>query len=511
MAIDGAKIAKNTTYLYLRMLITMGITFYTSRVVLCNLGFTDYGIFSVVGGIAVLFSFLNNSLASSTQRYLTFAIGKGDQNNIAKVFTIAIIVHIFIAAIIVCLSEIIGLWIITHKLDIPVAKLNDAHIVFQCALAISAVSIINVPYTAAIIAEERLNYFAVLGIIETLLKLAIAFLIVMFPDRLTSYSILLLSVSLMVFIATRIYCSIKLPGMKFNFRLWDYTLCKEILSFTGWHMARNGSMIAVSQGNNILVNMFGGAIASAAMGLLTQVTSGVSRFMTSVQAAFSPQITKNFSGSDTQASIKLVLTSSKLSALLFLFICIPLATNMDYVLDLWLDKVPEHTGLFCKFGLVCLLFESLSVPIDTLIMATGKIKRYEIVSSIIWCISLILAYLALTAGLSFKYVLIFRVLAGLTYVIYESYYLKGYINFNMWDYLWNVIVRPISLGIICLAFAILSIYFINSPVVRLIISSFVSTIFLAVFSWWILFNQNERSLIKSMTKKIPVISRFTRK
>lgn len=508
MAIDGSKIAKNTTYLYLRMLITMGITFYTSRVVLSNLGFTDFGIFSVVGGIAVLFSFLNNSLASSTQRYLTFAIGKGRRDYITKIFSIAVTAHIFIALVIVILSECIGIWIINQKLDIPPDRINDALIVFQCALAISAVSIVNVPYTAAIIAEERLNYFAVLGIVETFLKLGIAFLIVLFPDRLIAYSLLLLSVSILVFIAARVYCSLRLTGIKFNSKLWDFALCKEIMSFTGWHMARNGSMIAVSQGNNILVNMFGGPVASAAMGLLTQVTSGVSRFMSSVQTAFSPQITKNYSGGDTAASIKLVFTSSKLSGLLFLFISIPLAVNMDYVLGLWLDQVPEYTSLFCKFGLLCLFFESLSVPIDTLIMAVGKIKRYELVSSVIWFISLILAYLALKTGFSFKYILIFRILAGFLYVVYESFYLKGLIKFNMLRYIWNVLGQPIILGLICLAMTVLISQLFSSNLLRLIASMVSSTAFLSFLSWWILFNVNERTLIKSMMRKVPILSKF---
>lgn len=508
MAIESSKIARNTTYLYLRMLITMGITFYTSRVVLYNLGITDYGIFSVVGGIAVLFTFLNNSLASSTQRYLTYAIGSGDKAQICKIFTVAIIVHIVIALVIVILSELFGVWIIMHKLDIPLNRMSDALVVFQCALAISAVSIINVPYTAAIIAEEKLNYFAVLGIVDTILKLAIAYLIVLFPNRLIAYAILLLVVSFMVFFATRVYCSMRLPGMKFHSDKWDLSTCKEIMSFTGWHMARNGAMIGVSQGNNILVNMFGGPVASAAMGILTQVTSGVGRFMTSVQTAFSPQITKNYSVADVASSVKLVITSAKLSALLFLLIGIPLIVNMDFILSIWLKNVPENTAMFCKFGLVCLLMESLSVPIDTLIMAVGKIKRYELVSSIIWLTSLLLAYISLKGGFSFRYVLVFRIAAGLVYDLYEAIYLKKFIEFSVKYYLVNVLVKPLVIGTVCLGITFLAVWPVELDYVKLLWALVSSTIVLCVLAWYVVFDNNEKMLIRNMLKKIPFLAKL---
>lgn len=500
MITANKKIVKNTTYLYLRMFISMGITFYTSRVILENLGIEDYGIYNVVGGLAVLFSFLNNSLASSTQRYLTYALGQGDQVKVVEVFSASVTAHLGIAMAILFASEPIGLYLIYHKLDIPAEVVSSAMIVFQFSLLSCIISIINVPYNAALIADERFGYFAIVGLAEATLRLIVAYLIILFPNRLQAYALLLSVVSLMTFSATRLYCRMELHGMVFRRKSIKRKLLKDLASFTGWHMVRNASMMGVTQANSILANVFGGPVASAAVGIYTQLTSGVNRFMSSVQSAFAPQITKSYSCHEVRRSVSLMSASTKLSSLLYFAICLPLCLNIEFILSTWLKEVPEYTTQFCVLGLIALYFEALSVPSDTLIMAAGRIKRYELISSAIFFISIPIAYIFLKIGWSIKYLLIFRIIASLAYVIYESIEIHRQFKVDSLHFLLNSIVSPFAVGAICYAITYVSIPDKTNDFYRFIQSTILSLLILGVFSWFFLLRKSEKNALLTIVK-----------
>lgn len=502
MAIDSKKIAKNSGLLYIRMLASMCITFYTSRIILQNLGIESYGVYNIVGGIAVLFSFLSNSLSSSTQRYLTFAIGKNDSNHVSRVFSAALISHVIIAIIIAILSEILGLWLLSNKLDIPIEKYNDALIVFQISIVSCIVTIINVPFNAIIIAEEKLNFFAAISFSETCLKLAVAFAITLFPDRLISYSLLLLILTVGILYSSYTFCRIKFPSYIRRRKLEGCNLLKEMFSFTGWHMMRNGAMMGVTQGNSIIVNIAGGPIANAAMGLYVQVSNGVSRFMSSMQFAFSPQITKNYSSDEVDKSLKLMSVSTKLSALIFFFLGVPIITNIDTLLSIWLTDIPDNTSIFCVTGLFCLYFESLSVPMDTVIMASGKIRRYEIISSVIWLCELPVAFIMISNGFEFQYILIIRALTAFVYVIYESIVIKALTPFNATKYLYSCIIKPLIVGTFCIFIIILYSHICNDEISMLLSSTLISSLLIGISSWFFVMNRAEREIASKIGKAI---------
>lgn len=425
------------------MFVTIGLTFYTSRVVLENLGVQNYGIYNAVGGVAVMFTFISNSLSAATQRYITFGVGKQDVDYIAKVFSMAVNIHIVIAVSVALLSEGLGIWLIYHVLSIPSESLTVAVLILQFTLLTIVFNIINVPYTACIIAEERMSFFALVSVLETFLKLGTAFAIQLFSHRLFFYGLLMAGCSLVIFAINRIYCMKNISGFGYNPRLWDNKLFREMATFFSWNMMRNGATLAATQGNTILINMFGGPIASAAIGLNGQISSGLTRFMSGVQTAFNPQITKCVAKNETESSLLLTGTSTKVSTYLLMLLALPIFFNMNYLLSLWLSDVPTNTGVICSTGLLCLVFDVITMPVNTLLLALGKIKHYQIGSAVIWVASLPIAYISLNFGLPFKYILIVKVGVEIIYTVYIYAYLRSRMKFNFLSYFGDTVLRPL--------------------------------------------------------------------
>lgn len=405
MAIDKRKIAKNSLALYMRMLISVYITFYTSRVILQTLGIDDFGTYNVVGGVAVMFSFLSGALSSSTTRYITYAIGRNDRRYTNEVFSIAIKAHFAMACAIVIISECVGLWLIYNKLSIEPASLPAANWVFQCSMVSTFFAIINLPYTALVIAEERMSFFAYTNIGESAAKLAVALLLVLFAQRLIAYAIMLLVISLLHLIINRWYCVRTLPEVHFDIKARNPKLFRELAMFSWWNTIKNCAIIGNSQANSIFVNIWGGPAASAAMGIYNQVNSALIKFFQSFQSAFTPQITKNWAQNDRNSFNKLISTSTKYSSVLIFLPSIPLSIYMDWILALWLVKVPQDTAIFCQTGLACLWIDSILGPLGSGNIAIGNIRNYQIVTSLIWLSSIPISWAALHYGMPFKSIL----------------------------------------------------------------------------------------------------------
>lgn len=396
---DNKRVAKNTLFLYFRMILIMLVTLYTSRVVLAELGIKDYGIYNVVGGIVMMFSFLNNCMSSATQRFMTFELGRGNMDRLKKVFATSLNIHITISVIIAILAETIGLWFVNNKLVIAPDRMVAANWVYQFSILTFCVNIIQVPYNAVLIAHEKMSVYAYISILEAFLKLGIVYLLVIAPaDKLIVYGILVFAVQLIICGIYQVYCRRNYVESKFKL-FWDKNLYRQMSGFAGWNLFGSVAWLLRDQGLNIVLNLFFGTAINAARGVATQVSSAVMGFISNFQVALNPQITKNYATGNIPEMEKLSYLGIRFSFLLLFTMAFPLCLNIDYVLHLWLVEVPNYTALF----IILIMIDSLAgnlfgVPLMTSLSATGKIRNYQIVvSCIILCI-LPAGYVALRLG-----------------------------------------------------------------------------------------------------------------
>lgn len=382
------------------MLFMMGVSLYASRIILSVLGIEDFGIYSVVGGIITIFSFLNSSLSGATSRFLTFEIGRNDTVRMQRVFSGSLNIHIGIALFIFILAETIGLWFFENKLVIPADRMSAARIVYQLSIISSMISVTQIPYNAAIIAHERMNVFAFIGIIEASLKLLIVFLLSLGSfDRLVFYSVLIFSTTFIIASIYRFYCVRNLKECLYKFSI-DMEIIKPMISFSLWDLYGNFCVMAGYQGVNIIQNLFFGPVINAASGIAIQVQSAIGNFVSNFLMSVRPQIVKNFATNDIDEMLKLVYNSSKYSFILLLFFSLPLIIENKFILNLWLIKVPHYAVVFCQIALVSNLISSLFNPIAMAIHATGQIKRISFISGSIYIITIPLSYVLLKNGFS---------------------------------------------------------------------------------------------------------------
>lgn len=414
---NNKRVAKNTVFLYFRMILIMLVTLYTSRVVLAELGIKDYGIYNVVGGVVAMFSFLNNCMSSATQRFLTFELGRGDMARLKKVFAASLNIHIAIGIAIVLLAETVGLWFVNHKLVIAPDRMVAANWVYQFSILTFCVNIIQVPYNAVLIAHEKMSVYAYISILEVFLKLGIVYMLVVVPvDKLIAYGILVFAVQLVIRVIYQHYCRRHYEESRFRL-FWDKNLYRQMSGFAGWNLFGSVAWLMRDQGLNIVLNMFFGTAINAARGVASQVSSAVMGFISNFQVALNPQITKNYAVGDVQEMEKLAYLGIKFSFLLLFTMAFPLCLNIDYVLHLWLVEVPDYTGLFIILIMVDSLAGNLfGVPLMTSLSATGKIRNYQIaVSCVILCI-LPAGYVALKLGCDapsvFYISIVFTLLSG---------------------------------------------------------------------------------------------------
>lgn len=392
------RIAKNTAFLYMRMLLLMGVAFYTSRVVLNALGVEDYGIYNVVGGVVAMFSFLTGTFTSATQRFLNYEMGLGNQQRLHEIFSMSITLNVIIAVLIIGVSEIVGIWFINHKLVIPPDRLVAAHWVFQFSLLAMAVTIVSTPYNALIIAHERMDIFAYISIVEALLKLGIAVVIFFCGgDKLIVYAFLILLVALIVRLIYSFYCKRKFPECRYKF-YWDGKLFREMGSFAGWNMYGNFAFVVVTQGLNMLLNMFFGPAVNASRAIAVQVQTAIQGFADNFMKAAEPRIVQDYAEGKCVEVFKLVCWVAKYAFFLLLVIALPVFMTADSVLQLWLGQLPDYSVVFVRLILLQMLVRVLQNPLHMLMHATGKMKVYQLVDGSVLLLNIPISYVLLYVG-----------------------------------------------------------------------------------------------------------------
>lgn len=496
---NNKRIAKNTIMLYIRMFISMVVGLYTSRVVLATLGVEDYGIYGVVGGVVAMMGFLNASMSGATSRFLTFELGKGDKERLAKTFSSALIVHIGIAIVVLILAETVGLWFLSNKLNIPAERMQAAHWVYQLSILSAMFGITQVPYNAAIIAHEKMDVYAYVEILNVSLKLLIVYLLCIGNfDKLILYASLMLAVSILIMMVYRIYAIRQFPEAHFHW-IWDKTYLRPLLSFSGWDLYGNACVIARQQGTNFLINIFYGVVYNAASGIATTVQGTISGLAFNIILAFRPQIIKQYAKGNVEDMSKLVGNAVCFTTILFGCMSIPLILETHYIMKAWLGVIPEKSEIFCQILLIASFLGLLNNIWNTCIHATGKIKEISIFSGTFFLISLPIIYVVFqfkapveSAYLVFILSIVFVNVSNLLIIKKKIPKLK--LNFVFLNYIKVIIVLMASYYITSLFKAQM-----QETFIRLLVDCFICWIIVFASSFIFILNKKQK---KSIISKI---------
>lgn len=494
---NNKRIARNTLLLYIRMLLIMAVTLYTSRVYLRVLGETDFGIYNIVGGIILLLSFVNTTLTFTIQRFLNYEMGK-KEGDVGKVFSTSVVIYILFSLLLLILGETVGLWFLNSQLNIPTERMFAANCVFQFSLIGFIANMLRMPYQAIIIAHERMNFYAYFSIVEAVLKLSIAILLLKWNnvDKLIQLSFLTLIVFSIITFSYKVYCNRHFPASIFQF-IWDKNRMKQILNFSGWSLLGSSANICSTQGINILINIYCGVIVNAAIGIATQLIQGLNQFVTNFQVAYNPQIVKLYASGNKNEFLSLVFRASKFSYFLSLIIALPSMLCMDFILQIWLGNPPEYTTDFCRLIMIYSLIDALSGPLWQSSLAVGNVKRYWILVSSITIINLPLTYITLKMGLSPILAWGIKVIINAIVHIARVLYLKYTISFPISDYLKKVIVPLLLVTFMAwpIPFLLNGVYerWIN---LLLVTTSSLVIVIILVLIWGL--NKSERNMIVSI-------------
>lgn len=500
ISVNNRRIAKNTIMLYVRMIVLMLLSFYTSRVVLDTLGVEDYGIYNVVGGIVVMFSFLNSAMSSATQRYLTFELGRGDTDQLNKIFVTSVNIHIIIAVVVLVLSEIIGLWLLYDKMTIPPERMYAAFWVFQFSMLSAVVMFISVPYNAAIIAHEKMSAFAYISIVEVILKLLIVYLLFVFSvDKLILYAFLAFCVQVLIRITYSEYCKMHFKEAKYTF-IFDKSLLKEMIAFSGWNLWGNIAGVLANQGIDILLNMFYGPVVNAARGVAIQVQEGVKRFSMNFQTALNPQIMKTYASDNIQAMHKLIIRSSRFSFFLLYMLSLPVLLATSTLLNIWLKEVPQYTVVFVQISLFIAIVDTIVNPISVAAAATGNVRKYQ--SIVGGCALLIVptAYITLKFGAPPEVVFIVHLCIGILVSVVRLWVVRPMIGLNIRHYLYQVYLSVIKVTVASLPLPLLLRFLIDKSLFSCFLFMAVCMVSVVISVYLFGLEQTERLIINDKIK-----------
>ena len=494
---NNKRIAKNTILLYFRMVLTMGVSLYTSRIILNTLGVADFGTYNVVGGVVTMFGFFNGAMASATQRFLSFDLGRGDYVQLRKTFNATQIIHIGIALLIFVLAETIGLWFINTQLNLPEGRMEASRWIYHFSILSFMVSIIQVPYNSILIAHERMNIYAYMSILEVLLKLLIVFMLTWITfDKLKLYGILLFAVSFIVAAIYRIYTLRNFDETRFEL-VKDKSLYKTLISYSGWSLFGGVSMIAKGQGISIILNIFFGTVVNAAQGVANQVYGAISSFVNNFQMASNPQIIKSYAANDKEYMMNLVIRTSKFTFYLMFIFTLPVMLEIDYILKLWLNLVPDYTAIFTILILINALIDSISGSIMTSVQATGKIKIYQLVVGSLLILILPISYILFKLGFPPVSTFIVSICISILAFIFRLLLTKKQIpEFSISQFLQEIIVRSIPVILLSVSIPLYVKLHIQPGLVRMVIVTLSSIIVSLITIYSIGLKINEKKFVK---------------
>jgi O-antigen/teichoic acid export membrane protein len=492
----ASKVILNTGILYGRMLLTMGISLYTTRLILNALGQTDYGVFNLIAGVIAMLSFLNTAMATSTQRYLSFHQGKGDIAMQELVFGNSVLLHVVIGLLVVFGLEIAGFFLLDGFLKIPIARLEAAKTVYHYMSATVFFTIVAVPFLGSLTAHENMLWVAIVAVTETILKLGIAsFLFITTNDKLVIYGLLTASISVFTCILYAVYCLKKYPECQLrNINLLNRKIVKELTSFAGWNLFGSLCSVGRAQGIAILLNLTFGTIVNAAYGIANQVSAQLTFFSATMLRALNPQIMKSEGANDRQRMLRLSMMASKFGFFLLAFIAIPCIFEMPGILRFWLKTVPENTVIFCQLI-------QITIGLQSAIQAIGNIKAYQTVVGSVILLNLPIAYVLLNTGFPSHYVLVSYILIECVACILRLHFLVKIANLGLKDFAERVIIKVVPPTLFCIG-ACLAVVNLGESQYRFIYTSIISSIAYVACIYMLGLCADEKDLISGISRKV---------
>lgn len=496
------KIAKNTGIVYLRMFLLIVIAFYTSRILLKTLGITDFGVYSVVGSISSTFVAIKSLFSESIQRYLNVSKGKSQDSIIEEIdiFNISIVIHIVLLVVFVFIVEVVGLWLLNNKLDIPADRCSAAFFVFQTTIIATSVSILSIPYDAVIIANERMGFYAAITVLDGLLKLLFVYLLpIIGSDYLKTYSLLLVFIPVSTLIIQFYYCK-RFKECRYTFK-FEKALFKDIFSLSGWNFFGNISFSLIHEGINMLLNIFGGVIMNSARAIAYQIRSVTSQLISNTMLAVRPSIMQRSVNIDKISFFDAIITLSRIS---FFIILIPVSVLIVYasqILDIWLDIVPEYAVIFTRIVLCAIIVRSLHDPLNIMYMSFGRIKRLMIIESLTMLVFFFIVYFVLNSGAPIWSPFVVLAIMELVIIIFISCNAKLEFGFPLGQFVKRVIFPMFIIVLISgLVLCIVSLFFTPHSFFMTIIN-IITSIAIEAIICYIFMEQKERHLLYTIIRK----------
>lgn len=499
--LSNKRIAKNTLVLYVRTIVILIISLYTSRVILNTLGVVDFGINNVVGGLVSMFSVISSSLCSSVSRYITYELGTGNYARLKTIFRTSINIQLGIAIVVLIIGSLAGSWFLNYKMSIPENRLYAANWVLYCSLLSFVVNILNVPYTSCIISHERMDAFAYITIAETVLKLLIAYAIMISTfDKLITYTVLYLCLSVIIFITYFIYCKLHFEECSYKIEI-DWPVLKEMTQFAGWNFFGNTAYMLNTQGVNMLINIFFGVQINAARAIGVQVQGAILQFVNNFTTAVNPQITKSYAAGNIEYLHKLICLGSKYSYFLLLIFTVPIYVEADTVLKLWLKTVPDYSVIFLRLIILTSYVTILGNTSFTAVMATGKVKSYQLVMTLVGCLVFPLSWILYKLGIDvestyYVYIIIYGIL-----IFIRLYYLKILVQMPPINFIKYVLVKVLLLSIPAFFIPFVFIHFYQPTMFRLLCTCLISIISNIFLIYSLGLSSNERIFLISKIKQ----------
>ncbi len=497
---DNKRLAKNTVFLYFRSIFLLAISLYTSRITLKILGVEDYGIYNIVGGFVAMFSILNTSLSSASQRFITYALGEKNIERQRTVFSTCITLHAILGVIVIVLLEIIGIWFLNNKLNIPSERLDAAIWVFQISTVTLFVTILSIPYNAVVIAHEKMNAFAYISILEGILKLGAVFLLMAINwDKLVLYALFMFLISIINRVIYSIYSSRRFEEARHYSLHINKPLFKEMFAFAGWNLFGNGSVVLRNQGVDIVLNLFFGVTVNAAKGICNQVLNAVHKLVGNFTTSMKPQITKAVAQKNYERTHSLMNNGSRYSFFMMLILTIPIIIAAPRLLDLWLYKVPAYTVPFVRWTMLYLLLDTLTKTLMYAIISQGNIRNYQIIVGGTKLLAIPMVYLMFKLGMSPISSVWANIILEIICIAERLYFSKKRLNFDYLKFIRSVIYKCAIVFALSLGISYLFKHFVTDMLIPTVLCSFIISV---LCIWFVGLNNKEHTIVLNYAAKI---------
>lgn len=499
---NNKRIAKNTVYLYFRMMVTVLVSLYTSRVILKTLGVSDFGVYNVMGGIIGMLGYVNSLLAGGTSRFLTIGLGKNDMPKLKLIFSTSFTLCVASAILIMLLGETIGLWFVNAQLNIDPARMEAANWVYQCALLSSALIVVQTVFTASIISHEKMSIYAYMSILDVVFKLGIVFMLLWFDfDKLKLYALLMFLVNAIVFLIYYLYCKVNFEEIKTKLSL-NKELFKEMFSYSSWNMIGGFSGVLNNYGINILLNIFFGTIVNASRGVALQVNNLVQQFYSNFQMASQPQIMKYYAQGKIEDMSHLIVNNSKYCSLILLCPIIPIFIYIDQLLYIWLGQVPEYSSSFVRITLIYTFLCSIDAPVGMGIHAVGKMRLPNCTTAIVNFLNFPIVYIVMKLGANPIISYCFTLTALPINICIDLLILRKYTGFSVKTFIRKALIPIFYIAAVGALIPIVISFQLPNSVIWTILKCIVSAIYIAIVIFWLGLSKNMRNkiLIKMKVK-----------